>query len=197
MSSSIAATPRQKMGFWPYIGYVIRGGKPPPEKRWSPVFVSNLVCGSLLVGILLMNLITSNFRVGLSTTEVKCLPGTIYLVRNGMPSEIVRGQIMAYRSSGLAPLLKDGSLVAKIVAGVPGDRVVVDASGVAINGKHWGPLNLQVMKKTHKTVASVTTDYVLKPGQYLVLGTEPRTYDSRYWGPINVRQLVGKAWRVW
>lgn len=183
--------------FGGYLAHVIRGGKPAPEKRWSAAYVSNLVCWSAVVMILGLNFITSNWRIGLNTQEIRCLEGTVFLVRNKAPEAVERGQLIAYRSLGLEPLLKNNTTVAKLVAAVPGDRVTVDARGVSINGKFWGPLNEKVMSKTGKSIASVSKTYTVKEGELLVLGDLPRSYDGRYWGTIKASQLIGPAWRLW
>lgn len=180
-----------------YLAHVIRGGKPAPEKRWSAAYVSNLVCWSAVVMILALNYLTSSWRIGLNTQEIRCLEGTVFLVRNKPPESVERGQLIAYRSLGLEPLLKNGTTVAKLVAAVPGDRVVVDARGVTINGAFWGPLNPKVMEKTKTTLAAVTREFTVPQGELLVLGDLPRSYDGRYWGTIKTGQLIGPAWRLW
>ena len=180
-----------------YMANVIRGGKPAPTKRMSATYVSNLVCGTALVMILLMNWITSAWSIGLATQLTKCLPGTAYLISRSVPDKIQRGQVVAYASKGLAPLLADGREVVKIAAGVPGDVVKVDATGVSVNGRHWGPLNAAVMKKAGTSVNRVKRTYRLGPNQFLVLGTLSRTYDGRYWGPIERKQLIGTARVLW
>jgi len=180
-----------------YVANVIRGGKPPPKKRWSSTYVLNLVSCTAIVLILLINVVIANWRIGLNTQNVRCLPGSVFLIAQNPPDTIARGAMVAYRSKGLQPLLRDGSTVAKLVAAIPGDRVKVDANGVSVNGKRWGPLNQKVMAKTGKTIASVTTEYTVKPDELLVLGVLPRSYDGRYWGPIKKTQVIGKAWRLW
>lgn len=183
--------------FGAYLAHVIRGGKPAPEKRWSAAYVSNLVCWSAVAIILVLNFVTSNWRIGLNTQEIRCLEGTVFLVRNRAPAEVERGQLIAYKSLGLEPLLKNGTTVAKLVAAVPGDRVTVNAHGISINDKFWGPLNEKVMAKTGKSAGSVSTSYTVKSGELLVLGDLPRSYDGRYWGTIKSSQLIGPAWRLW
>lgn len=180
-----------------YLAKVIRGGKPAPEKRWSSTYVLNFVSITAIVLIILFEGVISHWRVGLNTQEIKCLPGTAFLVKQTPPDEILRGQIIAYRSSGLTPFLEDGRSVAKIVAALPGDTVVVDAEGIAINGKYWGPLNKTVLDKSGRSVESVSKSYVVGKGELLLLGTLPRSYDGRYWGTIKTNQVIGKAWRLW
>lgn len=165
----------------------------------SPTYVINLVCISAMVMIVFIQWALACWSLGLDFAPIKCLPGTAYLIRKAPPAidEVRRGDLYAYASHGLAPLLKDGSSVVKIAAGLPGDRVDVNARGVFINHRWWGPLNPITMARTHRTVASVTRSFTLKSDEVLMLGTLPRTYDGRYWGPIKASWLLGHAWRVW
>lgn len=180
-----------------YLANIIRGGKPAPEKRWSSTYVLNFVSITAIILIILFEGVISHWRIGLNTQEIKCLPGTAFLVKQTPPDEIVRGQIIAYRSEGLTPFLDDGRSVAKIVAAVPGDKVVVSVEGISINGKLWGPLNETVLKKSGRSVESVSRSYVVAKGELLLLGTLPRSYDGRYWGTIKTKQIIGNAWRLW
>lgn len=160
-------------------------------------YIATLIAGTGLAFFLVFGLVLSNWRVGLNTQVIKCLPGTVFIIRQSPPDKIERGQMIAYRSRGLLPFLQDGRGVAKLVAAVPGDRVKVDATGVSINGVYWGPLNSTVLRKSGRTAESVSTSYVVGQGELLVLGTLPRSYDGRYWGTIKSDQVIGNAWRLW
>lgn len=187
----------QQTGFWRRVWLKIRGPEIPREKRWSPTYVINLVCISAVVLILVGRGIHDNFRIGLTYAEVKCLEGTGFFMRMSQPDTVERGQVYAYRSKGLAPLLADGRLVVKIAAAVPGDKVKVDASGIYINDKLWGALNPITMEKVGITVEAVTKEYTVPEGHVLMLGTLPRSYDGRYAGPVPSYLVEGPAWMLW
>lgn len=180
------------------IAHFIRGGKPPPETRKSPHFWMNVVAGTGLFFYLLLSGFGSRFMVGIADQDVRCLPGRLFLVSKVAPQidEIQRGKIYAYLSKGLEPLLPDGSIVGKIAAGLPGDEVVVDASGIWINGTKWGDINPQVMRNVGLALPDIQRSYVIGEGQALFLGTLPRSYDGRYLGPVSMEQVQGRAWRL-
>lgn len=180
-----------------YLAKVIRGGKPAPEKRMSAAFVLNLVSGTYIVVSLTMLWVMSHFTVGINTQLVKCLPGSVFFVITTPPAAYERGQMIAYRSRGIEPFLKDGTLVTKLVAGVPGDKVEVTDRGITINQRFWGPLNPGVMRKTGKSIEAVARGFTIPAGELLVLGTLDRSYDGRYWGTIAADQVVGNSWRIW
>jgi len=159
-----------------------------PKKRLTSTFVINLTVGMLMAGMIFSEVVGAFVHVGINDQEIKCLPGTAFIIRQSPPDTYRRGHIIAYRSRGIAPLLPDGQIVAKMVAGVPGDTVEVTAAGISINGRYWGPLNA--------TVESVTRRFEIPEGELLLLGTLPRSYDGRYWGTVKLDQVIGRAWMV-
>jgi len=168
-----------------------------PKKRLTSTFVINLAVGMLMAGMIFSEVVGAFVRVGINDQEIKCLPGTVFVIRQSPPKTYERGQIIAYHSRGLAPLLQDGYVVAKLIAGLPGDRVEVTPTGISINGTYWGPLNVTVLEKSGKTAKSVTRTFKIPKGELLLLGTLPRSYDGRYWGTVKLDQVIGQAWTVW
>lgn len=169
---------------------------PSRPQRWS--VQRTLTIGiSLLVGFgVPAYLFAEYFRIGYDPQAVRCLPHSVWILNRSAPTSIERGQYIQYIAKGIAPIA-DGALVVKIAAGVPGDRIHVDAEGVSINGAYWGPVNPESLHKAHLSVADITRDLVVPPGKLFVLGTLPRTWDSRYWGLLDDRQIVGRAWPLW
>jgi len=168
-----------------------------PKKHLTFTFVINMTVGMLMAGMIFSEVVGAFVHVGITNQSIKCLPGTAFIIRQSPPDTYRRGQIIAYRSRGLAPLLPDGQIVAKLVAGVPGDKVEVTAQGISINGTYWGPLNAIVLEKSGKTAESVTRSFEIPEGELLLLGTLPRSYDGRYWGTVKLDQVVGRAWTIW
>jgi len=187
------------LSWWDVVVNFIRGGKPPPEKRWSPTYFLNLVSGIAIVMILGVQWLSSSYALGINEQEIKCLPGTVFWVAREdlRVDDMRRGGMYSYTSEGLGALLPDGYLVAKLAAGLPGDRVEVSADGIFINGERWGELNPITLEKAGLTVEQVTRSFVVPEGEVLMLGTLPRSYDGRYWGTVKARQLVGRTWRLW
>ncbi len=188
-----------QLSWWDVVANFIRGGKPPPAKRWTPTFVLNLVSGTALVMIVSIQWCTANYAIGLTFHDVKCMPGTVYWIAKE-PLEIEdlqRGNIYSYRAEHLMPLVPDGQLMGKVAAALPGDRVDVDANGIRINGSKWGDLNAIVLQKSGLSVKDVTRSFVIAKAEVLMLGTLERSYDGRYWGPVKSKQLVGRTWRLW
>jgi len=176
------------------------GVSPPPrapKKRLTSTFVINLTVGMLMAGMIFSEVVGAFVRVGINDQDIKCLPGTVFVIRQSPPKAYLRGQMIAYRSRGLTPLLPDGYVVAKLVAGLPGDQVEITSDGISINGAYWGPLNATVLEKSGKSAESVTRSFQIPEGEILLLGTLPRSYDGRYWGTVKLDQVIGQAWTVW
>lgn len=184
-------------GFWASVAWLIRGKRAAPETRWKATTVINWVSAGIIAGTVGMHWLNTEWRLGLTFAELRCLEGTAFLIDVEREVAAERGDMLAYRARGLMPIAPDGQVVVKLVAAVPGDRVRVDASGIYINDVKWGELNPITMERTGWTVQRVTREFVVGEGELLMLGDQPRSYDGRYWGPIRINQLEGKAWRLW
>lgn len=193
MDAALAPPPASGFRGWLKRAFAPAGGK----KRWAPHVFVNIVSAVVIGWVLAFSWLQANWHLGVDIQTVQCLPYEFFLVRQKPPAEVERGKIYEYASTGLAPVVKDGTKMTKIAAGVAGDVVVVDARGIAINGQLWGPLNPEVMKKTGKTLDQVVARYVIPEGKVLMLGTLPRSYDGRYWGLIDTAQVQGRAIALW
>ena len=102
------------------------------------------------------------------------------------------GRRRGYLSAGSCP--RDTEPLLKIVAGVPGDDVVVSAEGVAVNGcalPNSAPLAFDQSDRRMSVWPS--GPYRLRPNQLWLYASNPRSWDSRYWGPGGVAGIVARA----
>jgi conjugal transfer pilin signal peptidase TrbI len=135
-----------------------------------------------------------------STVGERCLPYRIFLV--DLHAHLLRrGDYVVFRSRGMGPFYPDGTLVAKLVAGVPRDHVVVDERGMWVNGTFKGSLlhaqpGGRLWKLGHRP-SEFARDELVPPDHWWVIGTLPRSFDSRYWGYIADPQIVGRAIPLW
>lgn len=100
-----------------------------------------------------------------------------------------RGEVIVFRNP------KETSVFfIKRIVGLPGERVTVTENKVAVDGT---TLDEKYLPKTISTQGS--TDIILKPGEYFVMGdNRPYSYDSRSWGILPKEDIVGLArLRLW
>lgn len=134
--------------------------------------------------------IESRFRIGIDGQTVRCLPDHKYYLVDMDDKEVSRNKILAYSSKGLQPYYDDGTMMAKIVHGVPGDKVVVDKRGVVINGSVVAE-GFALSQRLGAQQESFYRSLVIPEGKYLMLAPAPESYDGRYWGLIDESQVVG------
>jgi conjugal transfer pilin signal peptidase TrbI len=179
-------------------------------KRPWPVFFG--YCLALLAAAYTLGWWFSNlYEFGLARGK-PCMPGRLYfierLVPGRLPPEFHHGDLIVFRTDNrTAPYYEPGSRFVKIVRGLPGDRVAIDAAGrVLISGpegyRFETALEPQVVallaqRKPVREVGDFAADYVVPPESYFAMGTLPDSYDSRYWGLVQLDQVVGKALAVW
>lgn len=144
---------------------------------------------------------TSHYRLVYDAIQgANCLPYTVFLV-DLEDRAVVRGAYVAFISRQMEPFYADGTIAVKEIAGVPGDRVIVNAHGVVVNDRHRGALlHLQPGERLHQMgtrLADVQRDEQVPVGRVWMMGTHPRSYDSRYWGYIESSQVIGRAIPLW
>lgn len=167
----------------------------PVRQRWSARFVKNLFAVLAIVMIVAVSYVQATFTLGFDLQAARCLPWTVYWVKKVVPKEVRRGELYQYRFRG-DQKLADRNLV-KFAAGVPGDRIKLDVSGVWINGAYWGPMHPVQVERLVSAGKSPFASFVIPKGKVLMLGTLPQTYDSRYVGLVDLTALNGTATPLW
>jgi conjugative transfer signal peptidase TraF len=82
----------------------------------------------------------------------------------------------------------------KFVAAVGGDRVSIDSSGVAVNGRLLPNSAPRRLSDGRWIVTPAFGSKVLAAGEVWLYGTNSRSLDSRYFGPIAASQVRNEAW---
>lgn len=137
-----------------------------------------------------------HYRFGYDGQVHRCLPERFFLISLD-PHQPQRGELLAFKAERMEPFFRSGTTVVKVVAGVPGDDVEVKDGALFINGISRVLLQPKALERIGKTAEQLARHARLADGQYLVLGTEPGSYDGRYWGAVEARQVVGQARALW
>lgn len=164
------------------------------KKSWPRFFIQGFLIIGLLYGLWWW--FTSHYVIVISRGK-PCLPGRIYLV-NHQAQKIGRGDlIMFVTDDRTAPYYPAGTKFVKLVFGLPGDRVKIDAGGqLQINGRDYhfeSALEPEVVHLLDREISDFVLDLRIPQGSYFVMGTLPDSYDSRYWGLVKEKQVIGKA----
>jgi len=145
-----------------------------------------ITAGSIVAILGALGLVfNTQYGVFLDMAETRCLPEYLYV---GYPreAELKRGDVVSFKANDQIMFnIMTGKRIAKMIAGMPGDHVVSNSSGLFINGKFIAkrhPISLKNLAAKGKQPMDM--DRVLAPGELVVIGTLPRSFDSRYWGVL-------------
>lgn len=83
----------------------------------------------------------------------------------------------------------------KYIKGIPGDRVQVKSNSLYINGELKGNIRKYDLQGK-KLNSELPIDYVLKENEYILLGANDNSYDSRYFGIIKKEKILKEAIKV-
>lgn len=170
----------------------------PPRKPWA---VFGLQC-LVVLGVILLGgkWLLAHYSLGLVPGDIpRCLPGRLYLIAKGqLPQR--RLDLVAFTTTEQQRPYPVGRRFVKIVAGLPGDRVEIDAN---CRGALYGPdyaysfaLEAPVLRRLGRECRDFQASYVIPEAYFFVMGTLPDSFDSRYWGLVAAAQVVGRAWEL-
>lgn len=163
--------------------------------RRTRLIASGALLLAFVVAVQGLSLMSASWRLAYDKAAVPCLPYRAYLIHI-QPIAPVRGDIVSFKTRGLAPIAEDGTVYTKMVLGLPGELVAVDAAGATVGGRRL-PFTQRALTRLKTTGAALARTYRLGPGEYFMAGTTPRAYDSRYYGPVHADQLLGSARPLW
>jgi len=135
---------------------------------------------------------SKTYSIGIDPQNIKCLPWTVYLYsRKPFHEGLRHGDIVVFRAQGLEPYFKDGSLITKFIAGLPGDQVEIRDDRAYINGVFWDRLwGLTFLKQPSGTYDRTFT---VGDDEVLTMAVNAGSYDGRYWGTIKKDRIIGYA----
>lgn len=144
----------------------------------------------LVLTILAITVFAKFFGVFIDTSELRCLPERVYVGYPKTRSTEV-GDIVSFVSTERQTLgIFRGHRLAKIVMAKAGDRVTSNDQGVFINGKFIAPRSaISLQKLKDRKLTPINMDRILDSGEIFLMGTMPRSFDSRYWGTIHEQDV--------
>ena len=132
------------------------------------------------------------YGLAIDPQTVRCLPEVraVLLDRAATPKD--RGDLVLFEAQGLEPAFEDGTLLVKLMAGLPGDRVEISTTGVRVNGQLVAE-GLDLATRLGHAPGDFTRQYRIPEGHFLPLGTARASLDGRYYGPIASDRIRGGA----
>lgn len=158
----------------------------------------------LAIAIPAVEYVKDRFRIHIATGLEICLPERFFLV-DLYDHEIGRNDLVFFGSdSRLEPVHESGTNIIKMAAAVSGDSISVAENRVSVTNSDtgreqvWGSLPRldKVIEQTPLTKDMILREETLSEGEFFVIGTMPKTFDSRYWGQLNQDQIKGKAYAL-
>ncbi|WP_026608650.1 signal peptidase I [Methylocaldum szegediense] len=167
-----------------------------PARRRVPLRVF-LIRALPLLGLILAieYYVSQRFRLGIDAQKDTCLEGARIVLIDTYDQDLWRGDLVAFRAERMAPYFEDGRIVVKRVAGVSGDQVRVDEVRTTVNGIEIAR-GLPLADKLKKDPTEFRYEGTVPPGAYWVMGTTPKSFDSRYWGHVYERQIIGRVYAL-
>lgn len=141
--------------------------------------------GVIVLSACLTFAFSANFGLFLDTQHISSTQWRLYF-KYPLLSPLERGDLINFTAHEQVFFGKgEGSQVAKYIVGVPGDKIESVSGHVYLNGVETAELNPDFFRVFNHNPKEFEKKYQLNDGEYFVLGTSERSFDSRYWGPIK------------
>lgn len=146
----------------------------------------------IIIGItgIVVIFVLLGYRIGVEAQSLACIPYNITIEHLRKPATLHRGDLVLIVMHGEIGHGFDNKPTGKMVAALPGDHVVIQHDQLYVNGvKLLRPMDLDAI--LYKKPGAFDREFTIKPGELLIVGTEPRSFDGRYWGPAKINEIVG------
>lgn len=136
------------------------------------------------------------FSFAFDPNAEQCLPDLhLALLVNHKPSKVAAGDLLFWKPAGALSYVKQQHVL-KMVAGTPGDRLVIRDGVVLINGQRVAAGFPLARKFYHRSAQQLEKDEVIPANKYFLIGTHPNSDDSRYWGYLDAAAIEGSGHEI-
>jgi len=158
-----------------------------------------MVAKGSLVALAAMFIVAAlfNLRLGFGAQAQDCIDSSMFLTRYKKPEKLSRGDYVAFVGNQMGQPY-DGHIFIKKIGAVPGDRVKIAKGELFINNELVGALDVaeKAAAKLGVQTATFERDTVVPEGYVFMIGTKPRSYDSRYWGLLPAGNVIGSMYPI-
>lgn len=176
-----------------FIVQIIKGIKTRPHAfMWTIlIFLSVLTFAKL--GFSELN---KHYSVGMDLSAVSSNEHVFFTIKKkeSLISDLKKDDYVAFDSDFLAPVVKEGMTVIKQIKGLPNDKILVKDGKVYVNQELVAEIHENAMKKLNKPKNGFDREEVVPANHIFVIGSHPRSYDSRYWGFYKVEGKISRAY---
>lgn len=178
------------------IGTLVEKLKGIEWKGLNATFIIKMSVTAALI-LLAFSLFMNRYFIGYDPQEFRCLPDHAIYITDKKDKELERGEVYAFHAKGLSPIYEDGVKMVKILVGMPGDTVEIDAEGRILVNDIEVSYGLSQAGLLNKKPDDFIGKAVLGEGKYWFLGTAMKSFDSRYWGSVDESQIIGKTYGIY
>lgn len=163
------------------------------KQSWSRFFTKLvLICAPIFIACYVF---FSRYSFAYEPAIVRCLPEYSFFIVDHMDRSPARNALFAFQSKDLRPMFPLDQKMIKIMKGMPGDNIEINAfDQIFINGTPDSQGLMWAKTKLGREPASFRGKVTLKSNEYWMLGTAAVSFDSRYWGSIGAERIIGRAY---
>lgn len=157
------------------------------------------VMGFILICIAVKPLsdkLSENYAIGMDLSAVSSNDHVFFKIKKNevTMADLKKDQYIAFTSPLLAPVVPKDQVIIKRIKGLPNDQVLVKNGVVFVNGEQVAEVHDRALKRFNKKRTDFDRELTVPENHVFVIGSYPRSYDSRYWGFLPIEGKVDRAY---
>lgn len=178
------------------IDFLVQIGSAIKRRPHAFMWAILLFLCAVTAGRMVFHEIDKRYSIGLDLSAVSSNEHVFFTIKKNESTmaELKKGDYVAFQSDFLAPVVKKGMTVIKQIKGMPNDKILVKDGIVYVNGEKVAEVHPNAMKKLNKPKNGFDREEVVPENHIFVIGSHPRSYDSRYWGFYKVDGKISRAY---
>ncbi len=138
----------------------------------------------------------SKYAIGMDLSAVSSNDHVFFTIKkkNTALADLKKDDYIAFTSPLLEPIVPSDRVIIKRVKGLPHDHVLVKDGIVFVNGEKVAEIHENALKRLNKKRGDFDRNLEVPPNHIFVIGSYPRSYDSRYWGFLPIQGKVDRAY---
>lgn len=164
------------------------------KQSWKLFFAKLLIM--IFVSVTFVVVFFKNYQLGIDPQSRQCLPDHSFYLISYDKSDLITGQIYAFKSKNMQPFFEDNTTVIKVLVAKPGDTVEVNSSLEILVNNIVVSSGFMLAEKLAIDTSNFIGKKKLESDEYWFLGKTEDSFDSRYWGSVKYEQIIGKTYPI-
>lgn len=139
-----------------------------------------------------------HYSIGMDLSAVSSNDHVFFKIKknDSVMTDLKINDYISFSSPLLEPVVSSNQVIIKQIKGLPNDKLLVKNGEVFINGEKVAEIHDKALERFNKKRTDFDREEIVPANHVFVIGSYPRSYDSRYWGFLPIEGKVDRAYPI-